>query len=522
MLAGDWTQWGRLHNRNMASDEKGLPETFDPGSTLSDGSGIDLATTQNVKWVAKLGSQTYGNPVVAGGKVFVGTNDTYLEDPRLKKTNGGLFICLEEQSGKLLWQLPIPRYETKRTDFEYDFNYERLDLGICSSATVEGNRVFLVSSRGEVLCMDGEGQANGNEGPFLEEGQYMAGPGKPAIEVLPTDGDIVWSFDMLYGAPSWPEDASSSAILIYGDLLYVGTSNSVDGSHRNVPYPDVPSLLVLDKKTGRLVARDDEKIGRRIYHGQWSSPALGEVDAKTLIFYGGGDGVCYAFEAAKMVPEGAEPAILKKVWSFDCNPPEYKFRDGKPIFYERWGHGTTQKGYFKGPSEIIATPVFHDNRVYVAVGQDPRHGTGEGILACIDASKRGEVRSDSISTDAIWTSKLVDRSLSTVSILDGLLYIADLSGQLHCFDADTGQQYWVHDMESSMIWSSTLAADGKVYIGTENRDFWILQAGKEKKVLAKIRLKQPMYTTPIAANGVLFFATQKYLYALHVPRKLEK
>ena len=112
LSAGDWPQWGRDSSRNMASDEKGLPDTFDPGTTKSDGSGIDMTTTTNVKWAAKLGSQTYGNPVVASGKVFVGTNDFSLDDPRLKVTNGGLIACFDEQTGKKLWQLPIPRWTT--------------------------------------------------------------------------------------------------------------------------------------------------------------------------------------------------------------------------------------------------------------------------------------------------------------------------------------------------------------------------------------------------------------------------
>ena len=520
LSAGDWPQWGRDSSRNMASDEKGLPDTFDPGTTKSDGSGIDMTTTTNVKWAAKLGSQTYGNPVVASGKVFVGTNDFSLDDPRLKVTNGGLIACFDEQTGKKLWQLPIPRWTTQhpRKEAFGDFNYERGNYGVCSSPTVEDGRVYVVSSRGEVLCLDADGQADGNDGPFQDEGKYMAGPDKDAIEILPTDADIIWLYDILFEIPSHPEDAFCSSIVIHKDLLYVGTSNGVNASHREVPFAEAASFIALDKKSGKLIAWDDEKIGRRIYHGQWSSPSLGEVDAKTLIFYGGGNGICYAFEALNRIPKNSEAAVLKKVWSFDCNPPEYKFRDGKPLFYARKSHGSVKKGYHKGPCEIIATPVFYQNRVYVAIGQDPRHGKGEGILSCIDASKRGEVRSESAKTDTIWTSKLVDRSLSTVSIADGLLYIADTSSNLHCFDAETGERYWTHDLES-MVWSSTLVADGKVYIGTEKRLFWILKAGKDKQVLARIRLSQRMYTTPIAANGVLFFATQKYLYAVHVPQE---
>ena len=47
----------------------------------------------------------------------------------------------------------------------------------------------------------------------------------------------------------------------------------------------------------------------------------------------------------------------------------------------------------------------------------------------------------------IWSYKGLDRTLSTVSIADGLLYIADVAGRVHCLDAETGQCYWVYETQ---------------------------------------------------------------------------
>src|SRR5215213_1173090 len=69
--SGDWPMWGGTPDRNMISNMKGLPTSW------------DVKTKQNVKWVAQLGSQTYGNVVVAGGMVFVGTNNEGLRDPKI-------------------------------------------------------------------------------------------------------------------------------------------------------------------------------------------------------------------------------------------------------------------------------------------------------------------------------------------------------------------------------------------------------------------------------------------------------
>lgn len=516
----DCPQWGGTDARNMVSDEKGLPESFEPGSKCSDGSGIDLSTTRNVKWAAKLGSQTYGNPTIADGKVFLGTNDYALDHPLCKVTRGGVVQCLDDTNGKLIWQLVAPRRYFDRPDALFN----HLNLGICSAPTVEGDRVYLVTSRGEAICLDVNGLADGNDGPYTDEAKYITGNKNSTAELQSNDADIIWIYDMIAELPCLPQDAANCSILIHGDGLYVCTSNGVDKSHDVVPFPQAPSLIVLDKHTGRLVATDDEKMGTRLFHGLWSNPSLGVVGGKTLIFFGGGDGVCYAFEALKQIPD--EPVKLKTVWSCDCLPPKYRFRDGKPIPYRsgdrriarRFGeYGNKNDGNFVGPSEIIATPVFHDGLIYVAVGQDPMHGKGRGMMCCIDASKTGDVTE----SGKVWTYGGLQRTMSSVSVADGLAYIVDYPGTLHCLDAKTGEPVWVHETKSE-AWGSTLVADGKIYLGAKSA-LYVFAAGREFKELAKIRLGSPMWCTPVAANSTLYFASQRYIWAVkNMPEQEEK
>jgi outer membrane protein assembly factor BamB len=228
-----------------------------------------------------------------------------------------------------------------------------------------------------------------------------------------------------------------------------------------------------------------------------------------MVLFGAGDGLCYAF-AAVAAPDAC--GALTKVWSFDCNPPQYRFKDGKPVNYwngdVRRHAGNANDGLYLGPSEIIGTPVFVNNRVYVAVGQDPRHGRGKGILHCIDATRAGNISQ----TGSLWSYDKLDRTLSTTSVANGLVIIADVTGAVHCLDAETGRCYWVHPTNAE-TWGSTLVADGKVYLGTQ-KSFWVLGANKELKVLHEIRLGAPVWCTPIAANGVLYVASEKYLWAV--------
>jgi outer membrane protein assembly factor BamB len=507
-LAKDWPQWGGCDSRNMVSDETGLPDSFEPGKKAPNGEGIDPATTRNVKWTARLGSAAYGNPTVSGGKVFVGTDDlTVGEDPRFHRTKGGLVKCFDEATGKLLWQLVVPQRKGAPKEMLFGHQF----LGVCSSPTVEGDRVYVVSCAAEVLCLDADGQADGNDGPYTDEGQYMAGSDKPPVELCDRDADIVWRYDLIDELGIRVHDASSCSVLIHGDLIYLSTSNGVNPAHDKVLAPQAPAFIALDKRTGKLAAKENVGLSSRLFHCQWSSPSLADVAGKKLIFLGGGDGVCYAFEALAEAPQS--PVDLKKVWSYDCNPPEYKLRDGKPIPYyagdkRKRDSPNKNDGLYVGPSQIIATPVCHAGRVYVAIGQDPAHGRGKGLLHCIDATQTGDITQ----TGKVWSYDGLDRSLATATIADGLVYIADVAGRIHCLDADTGHCYWVHETGNE-TWGGALVADGKLYIGTKAQ-FLIMAAGREAKVLSEVHLGSPAYSTPIVANGVVYVASQRYLWAV--------
>mgnify|MGYP005844540183 FL=1 len=500
VCAADQTQWGERFSRNMVSDETGLPDDFDP------------KTGRNVLWSAALGTECYSTPVVAGGRVLIGTNNSQPRDPR-HQGDRGVMMCFHEHDGSLAWQLVVPKLEG-------DIYLDWPQAGICSPATVEGDRVYTVTNRDEAVCLDLHGLANGNDGPFLEEARHMTPQDQPTLEPGPTDADILWRFDLRAKAGVRPHDSAHSSILLDGPFLYLNTSNGLNSQHRGVEKPDAPSLIVLDKATGRLVAEDGQGIGPRIFHSTWSSPALGEVNGRRLVFFCGGDGVCYAFEALERgetsgranappgTPPSAEPALLpngatktpslRLVWRFDCDPAAPKENVHRYIRNRR-----------ESPSNIKSMPVYHQGRVYVTVGGDIWWGKHEAWLKCIDATKTGDITH----TGQLWSYALDRHCCSTPSIRDGLVYAADCSGKVHCVDAETGRPYWVHDAGGE-IWASTLVADGKVYIGTRRGQFWVLAAGKERRVLSSVRLDAPVISSAVAANGALFVGTMTRLYAL--------
>ncbi len=490
LRADDWPMWGGQPNRNMASSESGIPHEFDPGKISGVHEEVDLKTTRGVRWIAKLGSQSYGNPSIAGGRVLVGSNNETPRDPD-HLGDRGIVMCFDEVTGAFLWQLVVPKLGAgKVSDWEY--------IGVCSSPAIEGDRAWIVTNRGETVCIDLKGMRDGNDGPFKEEGAFMVPPGKSPATVKDTHADILWAFDMRDELGVFPHNISSCSPLVVGDRVYVTTSNGVDWSHTNIPAPFAPSFVVLDKNTGELLGEEISGVSSRALHASWTSPSYGEVEGTGIVVWGGADGWCYGYEPAPVVGDEGF-GILKELWRYDCNAPEYRFQDGSPLRYAT----------YSGPSEVIATPVFYKNRAYVAIGQDPEHGDGVGRLSCIDVTLSGNISK----RGALWNYTELGRSISTVSIADDLIYIAEYAGKIHCLDADTGKSFWVHDARSR-IWGSTLVADGKVFIGNEDGDLIILKAGKEKQLLNSIYFDAPIYSTPVTANGTLFVASQTHLYAI--------
>ncbi len=468
-----WPMFGGTVHRNLANpQESGLPETW----------SIQEGKFKNIKWSAKLGGKALGGPVVADGHIFVGTNRAHGSEVEEDK---GVLMCFNESDGKFLWQA----VHDSLKDGTGAQNY-----GVVSSPCVDGQRVYYVNNRWEVVCAD------------------TAGDGDKA--------KILWKLDMIKELKVFPGGIAGSlsicSPLIVDDLVFVVTANGAEGKGK-VPAPDAPSFLALDKNTGKVVWQDNSP-GKNIMDGQWANPAAAQVRGQWHVYFPGGDGWLYAFEAK----------TGKLVWKFDCNPKKADFRPG--------GRGT--RNYF------VNTPVVWENKLYIATGRQPDDGNGEGHLWCIDITKepknkdkdlspindnfdpKAEVNKDS---GLVWhfggsvvpkpegagREYVFGRSVSTVAIHDGLLYAAELAGYLNCLDARSGKKHWEYDLKAN-TWSSPLCADGKVYMGTDDGNMFVFAQGKELKKPAKIDMSDALLSPPTAVNGVLYVSNGSNLYAIAI------
>lgn len=496
----DWPQWAGSHLRNNVTDEAKIPTKWDVG------------TGENVRWSMPLGSETYGNPVVGNGKIYVGTNNGagYLKryPPEIDL---GVLLCFDEKTGEFIWQHSSEKLRSGRVN-------DWPNQGICCAPLIDGDRLWYVTSRGEVVCLDTEGFTDGeNDGISGEPNENK------------DEADVVWSFDMMKNLAVSQHNMCSCSVTCKGNLLFVNTSNGVDEGHQNIPSEDAPSFLCMNRETGEVIWSDNSP-GANILHGQWSSPSYAELGGVTQVLFGGGDGWLYSFDAA------GENGKSKLLWKFDCNP--------KASLYVLGGSATR--------NHIIATPAIYDGLVYVAVGEDPEHGEGDGHLWCIDPTKRGDVsptqvfnaqdptkpiahkrlqalvakdgdlERDNPNSAAVWHyigknpaefETTMHRSCGTVAIKDNLLFLADFSGVFHCLDAKTGEAHWTYDMFAAS-WASPLIVGDRVYISDEEGKISIFKVSEEQELIAEMTMESAVYTTPVAANDTLFIANRNRLYAI--------
>ncbi|MEM8666256.1 MAG: PQQ-binding-like beta-propeller repeat protein [Planctomycetota bacterium] len=611
---GDWPQWGGTREKNNVPGIKELPLEWNIGKFDRRTGAWDKTRAVNVNWFANLGSQTYGNPVIADGRVYVGTNNGagYLKRYP-SKTDLGCLLAFEEKTGKILWQHSSEKLPSGR---EHDWPLQ----GICCSPLVEGDRLWFVTSRGEVRCLDTKGFYDGEDDGSvknelatvavietqdaselmaaverLKAGQLtdavktaLSDAGEPvsgdvkineliagkeyavkgsfngvdrtitvnvtstSLQMMKTLGvddkleaDVIWVYDMMGPEMGISQhNMCSCSVTGYGDFLFVSTGNGLNEAG-NLPAPEAPSFICMDKTTGNVLWTD-RSPGMNILHGQWSSPAVGVFDGVPQVLFGGGDGILYSFRAD--AGSDGKPELL---WKFDCNPKTSKWIPG--------GEGNR--------NNLIGTPVVYDSYVYIAVGQDPEHGEGEGHLWCIDPTKRGDIsptlamkagadgkqvpvpqnRIQAVNEDAgevevanpnsgaVWHYTINDanddgqidfeeemhRTIGTVAIKDDVLYIADFSGLVHCLDAKGTKEgepvvHFTYDM-LAQSWGSPLIAAGHVFIGDEDGDVAIFEFGAENnEPIDEINMGSSVYSTPVGANDTLFISTKDKLFSIGI------
>jgi outer membrane protein assembly factor BamB len=414
-------------------------------------------------------------------------------------------MCFDEAKGTFQWQTVFDKMPAK-------FVSDWPEQGICSTPVIENGKMYYVSNLCQVVRADTK------------------------------TGKVEDNLDMMKKLGVFQHNLATCSPVLVGDRIFVCTSNGVDEGHINIPAPQAPSFIAVDKNKLEVLWKNNDPSknlltlpaggdkkgfikslvnkGELLMHGQWANPAYAEVKGTPQVIFPGGDGWLYAFD----------PASGKVIWKFDCNPKDAK--------YELGGKGTR--------NDFVNTPIIYDNRLYIGVGQDPEHLEGVGHFWCVDLVKATELGKTNKDNDVspkdtkfdpksaenknsalawhyggVGTAKerpegspyIFGRTLSTACAHGGLVYIAELSGFIHCLDAKTGERYWYHNSEAP-TWSSPYYCDGKVFFGNDDEILYVFEAGKKKNILAEIDTFGKVRATPVVANGTLYVMTENTLYAI--------
>ncbi|MCA9106242.1 MAG: PQQ-binding-like beta-propeller repeat protein [Planctomycetales bacterium] len=479
MALGNWQRTGQRINGPFRID-------FDPNNDA------------DVAWKRQLGTETYGNPVVVDGRLLIATNNAGGFRPaHPPREDRGVLLCFDAHSGDFQWQLT-------RTKLAGGFPVDVPNLGICSTPCVTDGLAYLVTNRCELICLDMEGFADGeNDGPYVDEADHELG-----------DADIVWLLDMRTELGVHPHNVTACNPLVFGDLVYTVTGNGLDEGHSSIPAPKAPSFLAVNRHTGE-VAWSSDVPSKRVLHGLWGSPALSVIGGQTIVIFPGGDGWLYGFEAQS----GEE------LWRCDLNPKGSQWKAG--------GGGDR--------CPIVATPVIVGDDVVVGVGDDPEMGDGVGHLYRIRATGRGDV-SPEIETEGgevvpnansavVWhyggidsdgsitgeaNSPVFRRTISAVAVAEGMVFAPDLSGYLHCIDWETGERHWEADLMSG-IWTTPLVVDRWVMFGNEYGElsFFALDPNTSERAAA-VEFDRALFTNPAVVGDLLYQADRQTIYAIRI------
>jgi hypothetical protein len=369
------------------------------------------------------------------------------------------------------------------------------------------------------------------------EGDRIYIRGGNSVYCLNLKGEIIWNSKISQPYFSGVQHGPAGTGLVLGGQFWIPTghapgSDCPDFELNSLESPFHPNVVVLDKQNGKLLAQDNVSVGH-IQHGQWTTLSAGEVNGKWQVFFASAAGTVHAFEVPSIPASsaGTRPAILREIWRCDANPEKYRrYPDGKPIQYHAY-NGMPGPGPDKpGPLEIISMPVFYQGLLYVPLSRDVEYGMkkklnaddkfsshrtfGLGCLVCIDPKGSGDVTR----THKVWENTDVNWAFFGPSITGDLMFFADLFGQMNCIELKTGKILWQYDIECSVWNYGQVTADGKIYVTTEKKDFFIFSATREPKLLFRTKLdalgNPPQ---PVVTDGLLIVSTGKTLSAYFGP-----
>jgi outer membrane protein assembly factor BamB len=243
---------------------------------------------------------------------------------------------------------------------------------------------------------------------------------------------------------------------------------------------DGVAVVQADVQKGSFLAAFDATTGKELWRvtrddvPTWSTPTIHEVDGRTQLIVNG----------------------MRHIGAYD-------FKTGQVIWK------------LKGLGDIpIPTPVVHDGFVYITNA----HGPGAPVFAIRETATGDISLADGATTSkgVVWSYPRGGGYMATPLVYRGLLYILNYNGVMMVYDAKTGERKYQQRLAdgSTAFTASPVAADGKVYMTSEDGHVFVLKAGPTYELLSTNEMGESTLATPALSEGMILWRTQGHLLAV--------
>lgn len=294
------------------------------------------------------------------------------------------------------------------------------------------------------------------------------------------EGEVVWEISLAERFGKWSGyGGRTQTPIIDEDRLIVSFMATNWGATKG-PSP-FHYYYAFDKKTGEL--QWVSAPGGTPKDTNYSCPVVAVINGQRQLIGGNCDGHIYSINA----------------------------RSGKPI----WSFKMSLRG-------LNTTPAVEGNYVYISHGEDNVDNAEFGRVQCIDATGSGDVTE----THGVWRKDGLKAGYTAIIANEGIVYVVADLGNMHAYDAKTGEELWLHDL-GTVGKGSPVFADGKIYATEVNGNMWIVKPTRDGcKTLSNVRIfakgasgMDEIYASPAIANGNVILVTRDRTICIKDPNK---
>ncbi|MEJ2245878.1 MAG: PQQ-binding-like beta-propeller repeat protein [Acidobacteriota bacterium] len=240
------------------------------------------------------------------------------------------------------------------------------------------------------------------------------------------------------------------------------------------------AIVQADHNEGSFIAAFDLETGKKVWSTprdvitSWSTPTVYEGRTRTELVTNGTDLLI-----------GYDPTTGKKLWSLK---------------------GTSRQS--------IPTPFEANGLLYFFSGFH-----SEGPMFAIRPGGSGDItpaEGENSGPYVAWRKERGAPEIPTPIVYGDYLYVVSNNGILSCYQAKTGERVYQERMGGvgGAFTASLIAADGRIYLTSEDGEIYVIKAGPTYELLALNSMGEVCLATPAVSSGMLVIRTQHHLFGI--------